>query len=86
MYRFDGGSFGDKYEVPEFTGPKPKVEVEGGKFYTGNCHCGAVRVGINTLPLDKDFPSGATECNCSFDNRVCCERVCPKAETRMTDR
>ncbi|KXJ92241.1 glutathione-dependent formaldehyde-activating enzyme [Microdochium bolleyi] len=76
---FDGASFGEPYKVPEFTGPKPEVEVEGGKFYTGSCHCGAVRVGLNSKPLDKTYQGFLTDCNCSFDNRAGCAWCYPSA-------
>ncbi|KAH7030879.1 glutathione-dependent formaldehyde-activating enzyme [Microdochium trichocladiopsis] len=77
---FDGASFGSKYEIPEFEGPKPEGEGEGIKFYTGSCHCGAVRVGINTFPLDKTYNKFMTECNCSFDNRAGCAWIYPSAK------
>ncbi|KAI3336760.1 glutathione-dependent formaldehyde-activating enzyme [Xylariaceae sp. AK1471] len=65
---FDGASLRPAYEAPKFTGPEPTAEVEGGKLYTGSCHCGAVTLAFKSKPLDKDFP-GLTECNCSSCGR-----------------
>ncbi|KAH8667809.1 glutathione-dependent formaldehyde-activating enzyme [Ilyonectria robusta] len=64
----NGAALGSPYVVPAYTGRLP-VEVEGGKFYTGNCHCGAVQVALATKPLDSTYPDMIGECNCSI-----CER------------
>lgn len=65
----DGKSFGAPYDPPKYTGPEPKAAIEGGKLYTGSCHCGAVRVAVKSKPLDKTYPEKITECNCSICNR-----------------
>ncbi|KAI3331521.1 glutathione-dependent formaldehyde-activating enzyme [Xylariaceae sp. AK1471] len=65
---FDGNATPSPYEAPKFTGPEPTGEVEGGKLYTGSCHCGAVTVALKSKPLNKDF-QGLTECNCSSCSR-----------------
>ncbi|KAI0152366.1 glutathione-dependent formaldehyde-activating enzyme [Hypoxylon sp. NC0597] len=65
----DGKSFRGSYEAPKFTGPEPKAEIEGGKLYTGSCHCGAVRVALKSKPLDKSSTEKIVECNCSICNR-----------------
>ncbi|KAH9891504.1 glutathione-dependent formaldehyde-activating enzyme [Xylariomycetidae sp. FL2044] len=65
---FDGGSLPPAYEPPAFPGPKPQ-EVEGGKLYTGSCHCGAVKLAVHSQPLDKSFEGMLLECNCSFCGR-----------------
>ncbi|RYO76841.1 hypothetical protein DL766_010376 [Monosporascus sp. MC13-8B] len=62
----DGASFPPVYESPVYTGPEPKAEVEGGKLYTGSCHCGAVRVAVKTKPLGKTYDAPIRECNCSI--------------------
>ncbi|KAL6407092.1 glutathione-dependent formaldehyde-activating enzyme [Ilyonectria robusta] len=64
----NGAALGSPYVVPAYTGRLP-VEIEGGKFYTGNCHCGAVQVALATKPLDSTYPDMIGECNCSI-----CER------------
>lgn len=69
IFRINGQSFGTPYEPPKYTGPEPKA-VEGGKLYTGSCHCGAVKVAMNTLPLDKNSTQNCRECNCSICNKV----------------
>ncbi|RYP90095.1 hypothetical protein DL770_003787 [Monosporascus sp. CRB-9-2] len=65
----DGASFAPVYEPPAYTGPEPKAEVEGGKLYTGSCHCGAVRVAVKTKPLDKTYEGPIYDCNCSICGR-----------------
>lgn len=46
------------------------AEVEGGKLYTGSCHCGKLTVAVHNKPLEDDKDSGMVQCNCSI-----CERV-----------
>ncbi|KAI1409676.1 glutathione-dependent formaldehyde-activating enzyme [Hypoxylon sp. FL1857] len=65
----DGKLFRGPYEPPKYTGPEPKAEIEGGKLYTGSCHCGAVRVALKSKPLDKSFTDKIVECNCSICGR-----------------
>ncbi|KAI1142300.1 glutathione-dependent formaldehyde-activating enzyme [Hypoxylon sp. FL0543] len=65
----DGKAYRKPYEPPRFTGPEPKAEIEGGKLYTGSCHCGAVRVALKSKPLDKSFTDMILECNCSICHR-----------------
>ncbi|KAI1347317.1 glutathione-dependent formaldehyde-activating enzyme [Xylaria sp. FL0043] len=63
---FDGASlFQPAYEPPKFTGEEPAAEIEGGKLYTGSCHCGAVTLALKSKPLDKNFTGDILECNCS---------------------
>ncbi|KAI0014357.1 glutathione-dependent formaldehyde-activating enzyme [Xylariaceae sp. FL0662B] len=67
---FDGKSlYPPAYAPAKFTGPAPQAEVEGGKLYTGSCHCGAVRLAFLSKPLDKTFPENIAECNCSMCGR-----------------
>ncbi|KAG7130569.1 Centromere protein V like [Verticillium longisporum] len=66
--RFDGASSGPKPAPRTYDGPPPEM-VDGGKLYTGSCHCGAVQVALASKPLDESFPDGIGECNCSI-----CER------------
>ncbi|KAH6685660.1 glutathione-dependent formaldehyde-activating enzyme [Plectosphaerella plurivora] len=66
---FDGKNYGSPYETPKYTGPQPAEEVEGGRTYTGSCHCGRVQVALSTKPLDETFPDPVAECKCSI-----CER------------
>ncbi|KAI1210860.1 glutathione-dependent formaldehyde-activating enzyme [Annulohypoxylon truncatum] len=65
----DGKSFGKPYEPPKFSGPEPTAVIEGGKIYTGSCHCGAVKVALKSKPLDKSSSERIMECNCSICNR-----------------
>lgn len=66
----DNKNFRGPYKAPKFTGPEPKAVIEGGKVYTGSCHCGAVKVALKTKPLDKTSTETIMECNCSICNRV----------------
>ncbi|KAI1377800.1 glutathione-dependent formaldehyde-activating enzyme [Hypoxylon crocopeplum] len=66
----DGKSWGAPYEPTKYTGPEPKAVIEGGKLYTGSCHCGAVTVALKSKPLDKTFTETVTECNCSICSRL----------------
>ena len=68
--RFDGKSLGEPYDAPQHKGPLPTAEIEGGKLYTGSCHCGALTVAAKLKPLDETFPDALLICNCSS-----CERV-----------
>lgn len=70
--RYDGRALGNAYETPKHHGAHPEVEVEGGRTYTGSCHCGAVTVAVASKPIDETFAGRVVECNCSF-----CERVGP---------
>ncbi|KAI1335149.1 glutathione-dependent formaldehyde-activating enzyme [Xylariaceae sp. FL0016] len=65
LNEFDGAGFGTTYELPKYTGPEPKMEIEGGKLYTGSCHCGAVKVALKSKPLNRSFTDQIYECNCS---------------------
>ncbi|OHW91626.1 glutathione-dependent formaldehyde-activating enzyme [Colletotrichum incanum] len=66
---FDGAGWGSKYEPPAHKGPNPTAEVEGGKLYTGSCHCGAVTVAVISKLIDETYEDTIIECNCSI-----CER------------
>ncbi|KAJ3944380.1 uncharacterized protein N0V96_005910 [Colletotrichum fioriniae] len=66
---YDGASYGAKYEPHTHKGPGPTAEVEGGKLYTGSCHCGALTVAVVSKPIDETYEDGVVECNCSI-----CER------------
>ncbi|KAF3061925.1 hypothetical protein GL218_04093 [Daldinia childiae] len=66
----DNKEFRGPYKTPKFTGPEPKAVIEGGKVYTGSCHCGAVKVALKTKPLDKTSTETIMECNCSICNRM----------------
>ncbi|KAI1505293.1 Mss4-like protein [Biscogniauxia marginata] len=65
----DASSLPPAYEPAKYTGPEPTADVEGGKLYTGSCHCGAVRVALKSKPLDKTYEGSITECNCSHCSR-----------------
>ncbi|RYP78600.1 hypothetical protein DL769_003161 [Monosporascus sp. CRB-8-3] len=65
----DGASLPPAYEPPAYTGPEPKAEVEGGKLYTGSCHCGAVRVAVKTKPLDKTLTALQQGCLWIYPNK-----------------
>ncbi|KAI0899694.1 glutathione-dependent formaldehyde-activating enzyme [Annulohypoxylon nitens] len=65
----DGKSWRGSYVPPKFTGPEPTAAIEGGKIYTGSCHCGAIKVALISKPLDKSSPDRILECNCSICNR-----------------
>ncbi|KDN65131.1 putative glutathione-dependent formaldehyde-activating enzyme [Colletotrichum sublineola] len=62
----NGASWGSKYEVPAHKGPNPTAEIEGGKLYTGGCHCGAVTVAVMSKPIDETYEDSIIECNCSI--------------------
>ncbi|KAI1769514.1 glutathione-dependent formaldehyde-activating enzyme [Hypoxylon sp. FL1150] len=74
----NGQSFGTPYKPPKYTGPEPKA-VEGGKLYSGSCHCGAVKVAINTKPLEEPTQK-FKECNCSICTRQGSIWIYPKQE------
>ncbi|KAI1776846.1 glutathione-dependent formaldehyde-activating enzyme [Hypoxylon cercidicola] len=74
----NGKSFGAPYEPYKITGPEPEGVVEGGKLYTGSCHCGAVRVAFKAKPLDKTSTETLMECNCSICQRQGSVWVYPK--------
>ncbi|KPM41941.1 hypothetical protein AK830_g4636 [Neonectria ditissima] len=76
----DYASKGCKYEVPAYTGRLPAEEVEGGKIYTGNCHCGAVQVALASPLLDETFKDMVGECNCSICERNAYIWVWPRRE------
>ncbi|KAI1278157.1 glutathione-dependent formaldehyde-activating enzyme [Xylaria sp. FL0933] len=66
LEKFDGASlFQPAYEPPKFTGEEPAAKIEGGKLYTGSCHCGAVTLALKSKPLDKNPTGDILECNCS---------------------
>lgn len=69
---FDGAAMGDAYQKPEPT-EHDLVAAEGEKVYTGNCHCGAVKIAIKTKPLPEQL---VQRCNCSICIRVCFQPVC----------
>ena len=66
----DGASLPPAYQPPEYTGPEPTAEIEGGKLYTGSCHCGAVKVALKSKPLDKTYDEDIVDCNCSHCRKV----------------
>ncbi|KAI0387683.1 glutathione-dependent formaldehyde-activating enzyme [Hypomontagnella monticulosa] len=66
----DGKSFRNPYKIPKFTGPEPKAVIEGGKLYTGSCHCGAVRVALKSKPINDKAPELVADCNCSICNKL----------------
>ncbi|KAI0535044.1 glutathione-dependent formaldehyde-activating enzyme [Xylaria digitata] len=73
LKKFDGASsLKPAYEPPQFTGPEPSAEIEGGKLYTGSCHCGAVTLALKSKSLDKDFAEKIAECDCSNCIRAGC--------------
>ncbi|KAL7627550.1 hypothetical protein AAE478_001743 [Parahypoxylon ruwenzoriense] len=76
----DGKSWPPLYEPAKYTGTEPKAEIEGGKLYTGSCHCGAVKVALKSKPLDKASTERISECNCSICGRIGAVWVYPKKE------
>ncbi|OTB08104.1 hypothetical protein M426DRAFT_19254 [Hypoxylon sp. CI-4A] len=76
----DGRSFGEPFDPPKWTGPEPTADVEGGKLYTGSCHCGAIKVAFKTKPLDKNSPEKMAECNCSICMKHAPTWVYPKKD------
>ncbi|KAI1178451.1 glutathione-dependent formaldehyde-activating enzyme [Nemania sp. FL0916] len=62
---FDGASLPPTYQPPKFSGPEPTAQIEGGKLYTGSCHCGAITLALKSKPIDKNSTENFTECNCS---------------------
>ncbi|KAK1753979.1 centromere protein V [Echria macrotheca] len=76
----DGASYGAQYEAPKYTGPGPTAEIENAKMYYGSCHCGAVRVALRSLPLDKDYPEQVVECNCSICSINGCIWIYPRVD------
>ncbi|KAH7131238.1 glutathione-dependent formaldehyde-activating enzyme [Dactylonectria macrodidyma] len=65
----NGAALGAAYEPLPYSGTLPTAQVEGGKVYTGSCHCGAVQVALASKPIDSTYPDKIGECNCSS-----CER------------
>ncbi|KAF6842109.1 glutathione-dependent formaldehyde-activating enzyme [Colletotrichum plurivorum] len=65
----NGASYGAKYEQPAYKGDRPTAEIEGGKFYTGSCHCGDLTVAVVSKSIDETYQDLLVECNCSI-----CER------------
>ncbi|KAH7123343.1 glutathione-dependent formaldehyde-activating enzyme [Dactylonectria estremocensis] len=65
----DGAALGAAYEPLPYSGTLPAAQIEGGKVYTGSCHCGAVQVALTSKPIDSSFSDTIGECNCSS-----CER------------
>ena len=68
----DGQKLNPEYihVAPVFAGPEPSAVVEGGKVYTGSCHCGAVTAAVKVEPLDDTYPGPILECTCSICQRV----------------
>ena len=65
-YPVDGLAIGEPYSPP--TPPKHDlVPAEGEKIYTGNCHCGKVKLAVKTKPLTD---IRVARCNCSICIRV----------------
>lgn len=69
MYSIKGSELGKPYVAPEHKGAEPTA-IEGGKLYTGSCHCGRVTVAMVNKPIEDDDDAGMVVCNCSI-----CERV-----------
>ncbi|KAK7428060.1 hypothetical protein QQZ08_005492 [Neonectria magnoliae] len=76
----DWASKGMEYEIPAYTGRLPAEEVQRGKIYTGNCHCGAVQVALASPLLDESFQDMVGECNCSICERNAYIWVWPRRE------
>ncbi|KAI1334981.1 glutathione-dependent formaldehyde-activating enzyme [Xylariaceae sp. FL0016] len=62
----DGASLQPAREPPHFPGPAPSAPVDGGRTYTGSCHCGAVTLALATKPLDSTYEDRIIECDCSI--------------------
>ncbi|KAL7820670.1 glutathione-dependent formaldehyde-activating enzyme [Trichoderma gracile] len=60
---------GAQYQPPKHKGDMPRI-VEGGKLYTGSCHCGAVTVALSCRPLQESSEGGVIVCNCHICQRV----------------
>ncbi|KAM5352930.1 hypothetical protein ACJ41O_005652 [Fusarium nematophilum] len=76
---YDGAALGDRYEPPAYSGPQPEP-IDGGKIYTGNCHCGAVQVAVSSKPIDSTYSERIAECNCSICERNAYLWVYPRRE------
>ena len=61
---------GEPYKPIEYTGPQPTAEMEGGKLYTGSCHCGALTIAVKSPPLDETYDKYLASCNCSHCGRM----------------
>jgi hypothetical protein len=61
---------GEPYQPPTHKGELPAGDLEGGRVYTGSCHCGNVTLAVKTKPLDETYEGSVAMCNCSI-----CERV-----------
>jgi hypothetical protein len=62
---------GAQYQPPEHKGDMPRI-VEGGRLYTGSCHCGAVTVALSCRPLKEPSEESLVFCNCHVCQRVSC--------------
>ena len=51
--------------VHEYGGVVPHSNIEGGKVYTGSCHCGAQRLAVDSKPLDNTDEDNFRVCTCS---------------------
>ncbi|KAI0171878.1 glutathione-dependent formaldehyde-activating enzyme [Hypoxylon sp. FL1284] len=79
-FPINGQTLGPAYVPPRYTGPEPKDIIEGGRLYTGSCHCGALRVAFRSKPLDKSSAERIIECNCSICIRQGAVYVSPPKE------
>lgn len=70
-YSIFNSKIGALYLPPEHKGDVPP-NVEGGRLYTGSCHCGAVTVCLSCKPLDESSEERVVVCNCSICQRVSC--------------
>jgi len=62
---YDGASLDPPYEPPSPM-KHDLVPGDGEKIYTGSCHCGAVKVAVQSKPLPE---MKVHECNCSICSR-----------------
>ncbi|KAI1504498.1 glutathione-dependent formaldehyde-activating enzyme [Biscogniauxia marginata] len=74
----DGASVPPAYTPPGFKGRNPPADIEGGKIYTGSCHCGAVTLALKSKPIDSTYEGKVVECDCSICNRNAYCWVYPK--------
>lgn len=81
----DYASVGTPYEAAEHKGPLPTAEIDGGKLYTGGCHCGAVTVAVVSPLLDGSNDEKGLECNCSICVRVFPPRLFAAYKSHSTD-
>ncbi|KAH6659495.1 Mss4-like protein [Truncatella angustata] len=65
----DGASYGAPFKPAKYAGHPPQAAPENASTYHGSCHCGAVRVAMNSSPLGETHDGRVVECDCSICGR-----------------